>query len=179
MEYKGCSFPEVEIDKDLTNDERLYLIINEAEYPTPFDQVTVINSIELISDNDIIFYTTDGVGYFTAKEFRTAHGFNNEFFENNSEEFKWSDIVFKLLDDPMIKSCGCDGLMDANNVLKGLLGMSELLHSSKYFTKDFILEAINESIKARNRYCWMNGAAELPLVKLENNNFIWEGNDND
>ena len=119
MEYKGCSFPEVEIDKDLTNDERLYLIINEAEYPTPFDQVTVINSIELISDNDNIFYTTDGVGYFTAKEFRTAHGFNNEFFENNSEKLEWSDIVFKLLDDPMIKSCGCDGLMDANNVLKG------------------------------------------------------------
>lgn len=86
MEYKGCSFPEVEIDKDLTNDERLYLIINEVEYPTPFDQVTVINSIELISDNDIIFYTTDGVGYFTAKEFRIAHGFNNEFFENNSGE---------------------------------------------------------------------------------------------
>lgn len=91
----------------------------------------------------------------------------------------WQDIVFQLLDDPMIDSCGCDGLLDANHVLKGLRGMSEIMHSSEYFNNAFILEALNAAIKSRNRYCSLNGAAELPLVKLENNNFIWEGNDND
>lgn len=91
----------------------------------------------------------------------------------------WQDIVFQLLDDPMIDSCGCDGLLDANHVLKGLRGMSEIMHSSEYFNNAFILEALNAAIKARNRYCSLNGAAELPLVKLENNNFIWEGNNND
>ena len=80
----------------------------------------------------------------------------------------WQDIVFQLLDDPMIKSCGCDGLLDANRVLTGLLGMSEIMHSSEYFNNAFILEALNASINARNRYCSLNGAAELPLVKWEN-----------
>ena len=103
MEYKGCSFSEVEIDEDLTNDERLYLIINEAEYPTPFDQVTVINSIELISDNDNIFYTTDGVGYFTAKEFRIAHGYDNRFFEQEPVEPKYYGKRLEDICDTNIK----------------------------------------------------------------------------
>ena len=90
----------------------------------------------------------------------------------------WQDIVFQLLDDPMIKSCGCDGLLDANRVLTGLLGMSEIMHSSEYFNNAFILEALNASINARNRYCSLNGAAELPLVKWENYNFVWEGSNN-
>lgn len=87
----------------------------------------------------------------------------------------WQDIVFQLLDDPMIKSCGCDGLLDANRVLTGLLGMSEIMHSSEYFNNAFILEALNASINARNRYCSLNGAEKLPLVKWEDYNFIWEG----
>ena len=86
----------------------------------------------------------------------------------------WQDIVFKLLEDPMIQSCGCDGLLDAYNVLKGLRGMSEIMYSSKYFNNDFILEALNAAIQVRNRYCWMNGAEKLKPVKLEGNNFIWE-----
>lgn len=85
---------------------------------------------------------------------------------------KWYDIVFELLDDPMISSCGCDGLMDANNVLNGLLGMSEIMFDNPLFNNEFILEAINSSIKARNRYCSLNGA-KLEYVKLENDEFMW------
>ncbi|WP_405286391.1 hypothetical protein [Methanobrevibacter sp.] len=85
----------------------------------------------------------------------------------------WQDIVFELLDDEMIKSCGCDGLWDANRVLNGLFGMSEIMFSSPRFNNDFILEAINAAIKARNRYCSLNGAEELSSVKLVEDEFIW------
>lgn len=86
----------------------------------------------------------------------------------------WQDIVFKLLDDEMINSCGCDGLFDANRVLNGLFGMSEIMFSSDKFNDEFILEAINASIKARNRYCVLNGAEELSSVKLVEGEFIWD-----
>ena len=86
----------------------------------------------------------------------------------------WQDIVFELLDDTMIQSCGCDGLLDAYRVLNGLFGMSEIMISYERFDNDFILEAINSSIKARNRYCFMNGAEELPPVKLVEDEFIWD-----
>lgn len=86
----------------------------------------------------------------------------------------WQDIVFKLLDDEMINSCGCDGLLDANRVLNGLFGMSEIMHSSDKFDDEFILEAINASIGVRNRYCVLNGAEELPSVKLVEDEFIWD-----
>ena len=33
---------------------------------------------------------------------------------------EWYEITFQLMDDPMIQSCGCDGLMDAYNTLRGL-----------------------------------------------------------
>lgn len=89
---------------------------------------------------------------------------------------EWHEIVFELLDDEMIQSCGCDGLLDAYNTLKGLLGMSELLYSSARFNNEFILEAINASIQARNRYCSLNGAEKLPSVKLEKGEFNWEEN---
>ena len=86
----------------------------------------------------------------------------------------WRDIVFELLDDEMIQSCGCDGLLDAYRVLNGLFGMSELMISYERFDNDFILEAINSSIKARNRYCSLNGAEELPSVRLVEDEFIWD-----
>ena len=85
------------------------------------------------------------------------------------------EIIFQLLEDPMIDSCGCDGLMDAHNTLRGLVGMSELMHSSEKFNDEFILEAINCSIDARNRYCWMNGAERLPNVVLKNGGFEYDG----
>ena len=84
---------------------------------------------------------------------------------------EWYEIVFELLDDPMIRSCGCDGLLDAHNTLRGLLGMSELMHNSERFDDEFILEAINCSIDARNRYCSLNGAERLPKVVIANGGF--------
>lgn len=86
----------------------------------------------------------------------------------------WQDIVFELLDDTMIQSCGCDGLLDAYRVLNGLFGMSELMISYERFDNDFILEAINSSIQARNRYCSLNGAEELPSVMLVGDEFVWD-----
>ena len=86
----------------------------------------------------------------------------------------WFEIVFELLDDEMIQSCGCDGLWDAYRVLNGLFGMSEIMFSSNRFNDDFILEAINASIKARNRYCSLNGAKELEYVSLKDGEFIWK-----
>ena len=84
---------------------------------------------------------------------------------------EYYEIVFDLLDDPMIQSCGCDGLLDAYNTLKGLLGMSELMHNSDKFDDEFILEAINLSIDARNRYTSLNGVEKLPKVILNNGEF--------
>ena len=86
----------------------------------------------------------------------------------------WQDIVFELLDDEMIQSCGCDGLHDGYNLLKGLFAMSELMYNSDKFNDEFILEAINSSIKARNRYCSLNGAKKLEYVKIEDGEFVWE-----
>ena len=86
----------------------------------------------------------------------------------------WQDIVFKLLDDEMINSCGCDGLLDANRVLNGLFGMSEIMFSSDKFDDEFILEAINASIRARNRYCVLNGADELKYVRCVDGEFFWD-----
>lgn len=80
----------------------------------------------------------------------------------------------ELLDDPMIQSCGCDGLLDAHNTLKGLLGMSELMHSSDKFDDEFILEAINCSIDARNRYTVFNGAEKIPKVIIRNGEFEYK-----
>ena len=84
------------------------------------------------------------------------------------------EIIFDLLDDPMIQSCGCDGLLDAHNTLKGLLGMSELMHNSDKFDNDFILEAINLSIDARNSYTSLNGAEKLPKVIINNGEFEYD-----
>lgn len=86
---------------------------------------------------------------------------------------EWYEIVFQLLDDPMIQSCGCDGLLDAHNTLNGLFGMSELMHDYNRFDDNFILEAINRSIDARNRYCSLNGEEKLPKVEIKDGEFVW------
>ena len=86
---------------------------------------------------------------------------------------EWYEIAGKLLEDPMIRSCGCDGLMDANDVLRGLFGMSEIVGISD----EFILKCINASIDARNRYCSLNGWEKLPKVELTENGFEWRNND--
>lgn len=83
---------------------------------------------------------------------------------------KWYEIQFQLLDDPMIQSCGCDGLLDAYNTLKGLSGMCEIMKLSD----EFILEALNASIDARNRYTSLNGWDKLPHVKFEDGEYEWE-----
>lgn len=93
--------------------------------------------------------------------------------KEGGEHMEWRDIVFELLNDEMINSCGCDGLWDAYKVLNGLLGMSEIMFTSNRFNDDFILEAINASITARNRYCSLNGAKELNYVSLKDGEFIW------
>lgn len=90
---------------------------------------------------------------------------------------EWYEICFILLDDPMIQSCGCDGLLDAYNTLRGLNGMAEIM--SEEMTDEFILKALNASIDARNRYCSLNGAEKLPLVKLVDGEFEFEEGDND
>ena len=86
---------------------------------------------------------------------------------------EWQEIVFKLLDDEMIQSCSSDGLYDAIHVLNGLFGMSEIMSSSPRFNNKFILEAINLSIKTRNKYCSLNNTDELPYIKLVGDEFIW------
>lgn len=83
---------------------------------------------------------------------------------------EWYEITGDLMNDEMIKSCGCDGLMDAYDVLRGLFGMSEIVGISD----EFILKCLNASIDARNRYTWMNGWDKIPHVKLENGEFEWE-----
>lgn len=86
------------------------------------------------------------------------------------------EIVFELLDDPMIQSCGCDGLLDAYNSLRGLSAMDELMLGK--LPRDFILEIINLSIDARNRYTWMNGWKKLPkVIMTENGEFEWDVNE--
>ena len=86
--------------------------------------------------------------------------------------WEWRGIVFQLLEDPMIESCGCDGLLDANEILNGLLGMSQLMRDD--ITNEFICKAINAAIKARNHYTFLNGWRELPYVELEDDKFIWK-----
>lgn len=85
---------------------------------------------------------------------------------------EWYEIVFELLDDDMIKSCGCDGLLDAYNSLNGLLGMCEIIR----LTDEFILKVINASIDARNRYCSLNGAEKLPYVTIKNGEYEYDNN---
>ena len=87
---------------------------------------------------------------------------------------EWYKIVFELLDDKMIQSCGCGGLWDSYRTLNGSLGMSEIMFSSNRFNDYFILEAINPSIKALNRYCSLNGAKELNYVSIKDDEFVWE-----
>lgn len=83
---------------------------------------------------------------------------------------EWWEIKFELLDDPMIASCGCDGLLDAHHTLIGLSGMVEL----GLIDKEFILKALNASIDARNRYCSLNGAEKLPHIIRNGDDFQWE-----
>jgi len=83
---------------------------------------------------------------------------------------KWPEIVFDLIEDPMIESCSMGGLWDANRTLQGLLGMREIMDLSD----DFICEAINASINARNNYCSFSGQDELPYVIIEDGEFLWE-----
>ena len=83
---------------------------------------------------------------------------------------KWWEIKFQLLDDPMIASCGCDGLLDAYHTLTGLSGMHEL----GLIDEGFILKALNASIDARNNYCSLNGAEKLPHVIKKGDEFEWE-----
>lgn len=82
---------------------------------------------------------------------------------------EWCEIVFNLLGDPMIECCGMDGLWDANRTLRGLLGMCQIMNLSD----EFICEAINASINARNNYCSFNGWDELPYVCIKNEEFVW------
>lgn len=86
---------------------------------------------------------------------------------------EWWEIVFELLDDPMIQSCGCDGLLDAYNTLKGLLGMCEIMPND-LFDNNFILTALNASINARNNYCALNGAEKLKPVKIIDSEFVFD-----
>lgn len=83
----------------------------------------------------------------------------------------WYDITWELRQDEMIKSCGCDGLVDAYYSLKGLYHMWELGVDLK---NEFILEVINSAIDGRNRYCGLNGAKKLEYVKFENGEFVWD-----
>ena len=48
------------------------------------------------------------------------------------------------------------------------------MFSSNRFNDDFILEAINASIKTRNRYCSLSGEKELNYVSLKDGEFIWD-----
>lgn len=82
----------------------------------------------------------------------------------------WQDIVYELLEDEMIKSCGCDGLLDAYYSLKGLYHMWELGVDLK---DEFILNVINRAIDGRNRYCGLNGAKKLEYVKFEDGEFVF------
>lgn len=83
---------------------------------------------------------------------------------------EWWEIKFELLDDPMIASCGCDGLLDAYHTLMGLSSMYEL----RLIDKEFILKALNASIDARNNYCSLNGEEKLPHVIKNGDEFEWE-----
>lgn len=84
---------------------------------------------------------------------------------------EWHEIVFQLLDDPMIQCCGCDGLLDAFCSLRGLTAMDELTMGG--LSDEFILKIINLSIDARNRYTWMNGWEKLPYVENDGGDWKW------
>lgn len=83
---------------------------------------------------------------------------------------EWYDIICELLKDKMIMNGCMDGLYDANLTLNGLLGMCELMDLSD----EFICEAINVSINARNRYCIFHDEKEIANVELIDGDFIWE-----
>ena len=76
------NIPGVDVDTDLTTDTSVYLVICEKDYPTILSQMGIINYIDLATDKDKhIFYRVSNGDYFTAKEFRIAHGYDNTFFE--------------------------------------------------------------------------------------------------
>ena len=63
----------------------ILLLLDTREYPTPSDQVGIINYIELAKTTDKqIFYGVDDTYYCTAEEFRINHGYgeSNEFFKS-------------------------------------------------------------------------------------------------
>ena len=86
--------------------------------------------------------------------------------------WNWYDIAFQLLEDPMIECGGFDGLMDANNLLHGLFGMSELMYNE--ISNEFICRALNAAIDGRNRYTYFTGREKIPYVTLKDDKFIWE-----
>ena len=83
----------------------------------------------------------------------------------------WLDLAFELQQDEMIKSCGCDGLLDAYYSLKGLYHMFELRVD---LDDEFVLQVINCAIDGRNRYCSLNGSAKLSHVVLKDGEFEFE-----
>lgn len=115
-----------------------------------------------------ITYPTSSDGEFIGFLIKKDGEFLGE--EEALEYGTWWKIAGDLLDDPMIKSCGCDGLMDANDTLRGLFGMSEIVGISD----EFILKCLNASIDARNRYCCLNGAEKLPNVVLNDGLFMYD-----
>ena len=84
------NIPGVDVDTDLTTDTSVYLVICEKDYPTLLSQMGIINYIDLATDKDKhIFYRVSNGDYFTAKEFRIAHGYDNRFFEQEPVEPKY------------------------------------------------------------------------------------------
>jgi hypothetical protein len=124
--------------------------------------------IQKVIDND--FKLEVGVGY-THKELEAIREARLNYSREHNY-WNWVDIVFQLLEDPMIDSRGCDGLLDAYNALNGLLGITELMYDE--ISYEFICKVINASIKARNHYTFMNGAKEIPYVELKDDGFFWE-----
>ena len=91
------NIPGVDVDTDLTTDTSVYLVICEKDYPTILSQMGIINYIDLATDN-----VSNG-DYFTAKEFRIAHGYDNRFFEQEPVEPKYYGKRLEDICDTNIK----------------------------------------------------------------------------
>lgn len=98
------NIPGVDVDTDLTTDTSVYLVICEKDYPTILSQMGIINYIDLATDKDKhIFYRVSNGDYFTAKEFRIAHDYDNRFFEQEPVEPKYYGKRLEDICDTNIK----------------------------------------------------------------------------
>ena len=81
---------------------------------------------------------------------------------------KWEDIVSKLLDEQIIKSCENEDIIRVREALQGLLNIKSL---NVNIPIELIIDVINVSVKKRNE---CSGLKKLNYISFENGEIMWE-----